>query len=387
MKKAGKKWGVNILHLLSPAFASAFAVLAGEFLINKIYFQESVVFAGSRFALVCNILILYSFMLLLVALINRLMLAVFAALLSYGFLIAVNITKLIYLDNPLHPTDFQYLADLRVVARSCIHARAIVETLAACMIATVVCAFLWRKESPAMKGGGRLGTGFAATALLVSFFALPYNEDIQWWLIDRGIEHPITMQFEPRASARDNGLLANWAISAAEASMRRPEHYSQDEIERIARTYREEPVLNPVIANEQPANLIIYLIESFMDPQDLGVRYTSDPVPTFHAISRKFSRGRVVVPVFGGASANMEFELLTGLSMNFLPLSSCPYRQFMTRDMPSLPRAFHKYGYKTAAITADPPYLFNRKAAFGHLGFDRWIFPAEDPHTPRSPHK
>jgi hypothetical protein len=76
---------------------------------------------------------------------------------------------------------------------------------------------------------------------------------------------------------------------------------------------------------------------------------------------------------------------LTGLSMYFLPASSCPYRQFMTRDIPSLPRALRGYGYRTVAITADPPYLFNRKAAFGHLGFDRWVFPAEDPQTPRSP--
>jgi phosphoglycerol transferase MdoB-like AlkP superfamily enzyme len=374
-----------ILHLLSPAFACTVAVLAGEYLINRIYFQESVIFEGSWFALVCNILILFSFMVLLLALINRLLLAIFVGLLCYGLLIAVDITKLTYLDNPLRPTDFQYLADLRVVARSCIHARTIIEILVACTVAVVICIFLWRKESPAMLPVRRICTGVIAAALLISFFALPYNEDVQWWIIDRGIQHPITMQFEPRASARDNGLLADWAISAAEAAMRRPERYSRDEIERIARTYQQEPEPNPVTANGQPVNLIIYLIESFMDPQDLGVRYTSDPIPTFHAISRKYSSGRVVVPVFGGASANTEFELLTSLSMYFLPASSCPYRQFMTRDIPSLPRALHGYGYKTVAITADPPYLFNRKAAFGHLGFDRWIFPVEDPQTPRGP--
>jgi phosphoglycerol transferase MdoB-like AlkP superfamily enzyme len=384
-RSAGSRIFAYILHLLSPAFASFVAVLAGEYLINRIYFQESVIFKGSWFALLCNILILCSFMLLLLALINRLMLAVFAGLLCYGFLIAVDITKLTYLDNSLRPMDFQYLADLRVVARSCIHAGTVIEILVACAVAIVICIFLWRKESPAMPPVRRICIGVVAAVLLVSFFALPYNENIQWWIIDRGVEHPITMQFEPRASARNNGLLADWAIGAAEAAMRRPERYNRNEIERIARTYQQEAEPAPAIANGQPVNLIIYLIESFMDPQDLGVRYTSDPIPTFHAISRKYSSGRIVVPVFGGASANTEFELLTGLPMYFLPASSCPYRQFMTRDISSLPRALHGYGYKTVAITADPPYLFNRKAAFGHLGFDRWVFPAENPQTPRSP--
>jgi len=122
-----------------------------------------------------------------------------------------------------------------------------------------------------------------------------------------------------------------------------------------------------------------------MDPQDLGVQFTSDPIPTFHALSKKWSSGKVVVPVFGGTSANTEFEVLTAMSMSLLPDDSCPYRQYINEDIPSLPRLLRQYGYKTEAALADPSYLFSRKKVLGHLGFDHWDFPEGDPATRRTP--
>ena len=357
----------------------------GEFLVNKIYFKESLVFEGGWFALVCNILILCCFIALLSTLANRTLLAIFVGLLSYGSLIAIDIIKLSYLDDPLRPIDFQYLADLRVVARSSISAGTVIGVLAAGAAVGVICWLLWRKEPPVMPLRRRIGTGVIAFSLLVLFFALPFIGTVQEWIIGRGIENPLAWHFEPRASARSNGLLVEWAVSAANPAIRRPERYSRSEVERIAHAYQQEQGFSPVARDGQPVNLIFYVIESFMDPLDLGLRFTSDPIPTFRAISRKYSSGKVVVPVFGGTSANTEFELLTGLSMYFLSASSCPYRQYVTRDIPSLPRTLRGCGYKTVAIPADPPYLFNHKSVFSHLGYDRWLFPEADPNAPRSP--
>jgi hypothetical protein len=199
-----------------------------------------------------------------------------------------------------------------------------------------------------------------------------------------GIELPEWWQFEPRGSAQLNGILVEWAMTASELSVHRPEGYSYSEIGRIGREFPQR-LVPTAPANEKPPNLIIFLVESFMDPQDLGVRFTSDPIPTFRALSHKFSSGKVVVPVFGGTSANTEFEVLTGMSMSFLPDDSCPYRQYINEDIPSLPRLLHQYGYRTEAVLADPSYLFSRKKVLGHLGFDRWNFPESDSDLPQTP--
>jgi phosphoglycerol transferase MdoB-like AlkP superfamily enzyme len=374
-----------LLHLSLVLAISAAAVLTGEFLINRIYFHESIIFDGEWLALAGNFFILSCFMTLLLALVNRRLLAIILGLLFYGFLITVDIIKLTYLEDPLRPSDFQYLEDLRVIARSSINGWTLLEISIGGAIATGLCVFLWRKARPAMSRTRRIGTGLIAASLLIGCFALPSEYAVQDWAVAHGIVNPMGWHFEPRASARSNGLLVEWAMGAANPGILRPERYSRSEIERIANNQKQEQAPAPGANDKQPINLIIYLVEAFMDPQDLGVRFTSDPIPTFHALGRNYSSGKVVVPVFGGTSANTEFELLTGLPMYFLPEWSCPYRQYIARDIPSLPRALHANGYRTVAIPADPAYLFNHRAVFEHLGFDEKLFLAADAATPRSP--
>jgi len=372
-------------NLLWIMLAASAAVCIGELLTNKIYFRQSEVFSGEWTALVGNIFILCCFLAFLFALTNKVLPAVLIGLLLYGFLVLSNILKLIHFDSPLRLTDLQYLADLRVVAKSFLSIKTFAEILAACAAATVIIIISWRKKSPALSRILRLCVGAVAAVFIVLAFMVPSLDAPRDWLSKHGIELPESWQYEPRGSVQLNGLLVEWAMEAMDMSYRAPENYSRSEIERIVRTYEPKPAANDATRKEQPVNLIIYLIESFMDPLDLGVRFTSDPIPTFHAISSKGSSAKVVVPVFGGTSANTEFELLTGLSMYFLPEDSCPYRQYILQDIPSLPRLLHQHGYRTIAIPADPPYLFNHRAAYGHLGFNGWIFPETDPRIRRSP--
>lgn len=381
----GLLFPVAFHYLMRIALAAGVAVCIGEYLINRIYFGEPEIFPGTWAAMLGNIFILSCFTALLFALANRLMSALLTSLLVYSLLVISDILKLIYLDSPLRPRDLQYLSDLRIVTRSSLDAGTIIGILVACSAAVALSIIFWRKEAPALSCGSRAWIGFAAAVLIASVFVFPTFGPARKWLHQHGIEMPESWQFEPRASARLNGLLVEWAMGAVDSSFRRPERYSRLEAERIARAYPYKSDPDYTSRNERPVNLIIYIIESFMDPLDLGVRFTSDPIPTFHAISRKSSCGKVVVPVFGGTSANTEFEFLTGLPMYFLPDSSCPYRQYLMQDIPSLPRVLHQHGYRTIAIPADPPYLFSRKAAYSHLGFDQWMFPEADPKTPRSP--
>jgi glucan phosphoethanolaminetransferase (alkaline phosphatase superfamily) len=370
--------------LISFALIAGLAVCAGEYLANLFYFKENVCFSGPWEALVYNIAILLSFTALLFSLTNRRLWTLLTSLIFYGLLITSNILKLRFFDSPLRPSDLNYLADLRLVAQASLTAGSLLGILAASLAVVALLVFLWIKDAPVLTISMRIGIGTAATCVLIAAFTLPSDYTVRDWLNQRGIERPEAWQFDPRYSVQRNGLLLEWAMSAIDSSLHQPEGYSRSEIERIAHAYPSIPTSNDISKNQPPINLIIYIIESFMDPTDLGVRFTADPIPYFHSLSRKYSSGKAVVPVFGGTSTNTEFELLTGLSMYFLPDSSCPYRQYLMQAIPSLPRILHQNGYQTTAIPADPPYLFNRKAAYGHLGFDHWIFPEADPQTPRS---
>lgn len=81
----------------------------------------------------------------------------------------------------------------------------------------------------------------------------------------------------------------------------------------------------------------------------------------------------MVSPTFGGKTALVEFELLTGNSMAFLPKGSVPYQQYLQSPVPALPWEFKKNGYRTVAVHTYDKNFFNRANAYPLLGFDRFV--------------
>jgi phosphoglycerol transferase MdoB-like AlkP superfamily enzyme len=73
------------------------------------------------------------------------------------------------------------------------------------------------------------------------------------------------------------------------------------------------------------------------------------------------------------------------MAMHFLPEGSCPFTQYVKRDLPSLPRFLKQQGYRTAAICTDLPSFYNRIQVYKHLGFDdvRWL--TEELNVPLDP--
>jgi phosphoglycerol transferase MdoB-like AlkP superfamily enzyme len=132
-------------------------------------------------------------------------------------------------------------------------------------------------------------------------------------------------------------------------------------------------------------NLIIYLVESFMDPEDLGLHYTSDPIPNVRALRKAHIGGYGIVPEEFGGSANTEFEALTGMATSFLPEGSVAYRLYLRHPIPSLPSALRRLGYVTTAVQADPKHFYERERAYRLLGFDSVVWLGDTPGVERAP--
>jgi phosphoglycerol transferase MdoB-like AlkP superfamily enzyme len=124
---------------------------------------------------------------------------------------------------------------------------------------------------------------------------------------------------------------------------------------------------------KQP-NVVLILSESFWDvPQMKNVRFDPDPIPNFRSISSTFGGGRLISPTFGGKTALVEFEILTGNSMALLPKGSVPYQQYLKNPIPSVVWEFKKNGYETVAVHTYEKTFFNRANAYPLLGFDAFI--------------
>jgi hypothetical protein len=117
------------------------------------------------------------------------------------------------------------------------------------------------------------------------------------------------------------------------------------------------------------------MVESLMDPEDLGWRYSSDPIPNLRALRRISTSGNAIVPVEYGGSSDTEFEVLTGMTVIPLPNQSIPYKQFVRTRISSLPDILKQSGYRSIAVQADPRNFYNRERTYKLLGFEEvhWL--------------
>ena len=119
------------------------------------------------------------------------------------------------------------------------------------------------------------------------------------------------------------------------------------------------------------------VLESFLDPTLFSkASYSSDPVhPEF---TRLFGdkQGLSVSPVFGGATAQAEFELLCGIPA-LEKISSIEFNIFTGAPVYCLPGLLEKAGYRTVATNAYKPNFFNALPAYQGLGFGEIYFPTE----------
>jgi phosphoglycerol transferase MdoB-like AlkP superfamily enzyme len=83
-----------------------------------------------------------------------------------------------------------------------------------------------------------------------------------------------------------------------------------------------------------------------------------------------------VSPVFGGATAQAEFEVLCGVPA-FEKVSSVEFNAFTGAPAHCLPDLLSELGYRSVASNAYKPNFFNAQPAYQGMGFSEQQFPAE----------
>lgn len=121
-------------------------------------------------------------------------------------------------------------------------------------------------------------------------------------------------------------------------------------------------------------NIIFVMSEAFWDPTVMeSVTFSEDPIPTFRKLQKKYTSGWLLSPVYGGLTANVEFEVLTGNSVSFLPQGSVPYQQFIKGPTLSLASILKGQGYYAAAVHSYFGWFWNRNSVYKNMGFDTFI--------------
>ncbi len=290
----------------------------------------------------------------------------------YAGLHVANLIKLDLLRAPLSVFDLRVVRDfLRLGVVGPEHVLLVGLAVAASGFA------LWRASAPALAPRGRVAYGVAGLAALALLASGHRAEGPRELLRGLGV-YPRTA--EPRESVVRNGLLLELLLATHALTAAPPPGYGP---EAVAAALAAHPAPPPPHAPARPINLIVYFVEALTDPRALGFDCAPDPIPTFRALREAHGESWIVSPVFGGLSANAEFELISGMSMAFLPRDSCPFKEYVGRDLPALPRALAARGYRTVAIHAEPLAFYGRETIYPLLGYEQAISVADDPAAER----
>ncbi len=181
--------------------------------------------------------------------------------------------------------------------------------------------------------------------------------------------------FKARTSYTAHGSALSFAHTIKNSFIKKPAGYSPQAASAIAEGYASDPAIKAGKPTESSPNIIIVMNESFTDFASLGKMKTNeDYMPFYHSLKDNTVKGWMNSSVFGGATADSEFECLTGLSMRFLPLNSIPYNAHIKGEVPSLTYSLKALGYEgNIAFHPGMRNSYNRGNVYPLLGFDKHI--------------
>lgn len=216
-----------------------------------------------------------------------------------------------------------------------------------------------KKDETQTKLYKRMGVISIGVVLVLVLFIAGRNVNIKHW---------------ERQGTAMNGYMLNFTLQLKETFVSKPQEYNMEIINECEEKYVDEDFF--VKEKKKYPNVIVIMNESFADFQILGNNFNTniEVTPFLNNLKDNTIRGYALSSVYGGNTANSEFEFLTGNTMAFLPQGSIPYQQYVKKENYSLARIFERLGYQCKTTH---PYLaegWNRPTVYPLLGFEESTF-------------
>ncbi|MCV3104220.1 LTA synthase family protein [Enterococcus hirae] len=372
-----KNWLKYTLVAISIVFVVGLSNLYLQWCQNDLSFDLAVKFAFSwhteKFLLAC--LVLLMIFLFLVAVLGSFLFGTFFYLVGIGILGYANYLKMTYRQEPIYPDDLKMIKEFGLLKDM---TGTISFYLLAGMILLVVAGGCWAIYQSFKKDKKfqaiRVITLFTTIFVLIyiSHFNNPnnllrkaYNKTALW------------IPYSQKMNYYNTGFIGGFLYNLKIDPMEKPKGYSEEKIKEITSHYQKLADEKNKTASEEQPNIIYVMSESFSDPSRLnGVEITGDPLADYYAVADQTYSGQMLSQNYGGGTANIEFEALTGFSMGlFNAQLTTPYTMLVPKmnQLPSIVSTLKDQNYHTTAIHPYNTSMYKRKDVYEVLGFDEFI--------------
>lgn len=357
----------------SFAYAAVWALLLNLLIETLGRFPTAGIFGGLTFMVhsplvfLYNALILYA-TLVLASLSKR---RVFFFTIISIFWLGIGIINGVILTQRMTPftvKDLSNLNDGLTIVTNYLSNYEIIGAIAAGLIAVGLLVLLFIK-GPQKRDGVKRKRNLVAVLLVIAFTFLSSS-----FVIRAGI---VQTFFGNLAYAyRDYGVVYCFVNTWLNTGISKPDGYSKEEILSIFDKKElgddNAMLLTQKDEDEEHPNILFLQLESFIDPMTIqSITLSQDPCPNFRRLMQTYSSGELTVPACGAGTANVEFEVLTGLSVKFFGPGEYPYKAVLKEKTgESLAYDLDSLGYTSHAIHNHRAVFYNRNSVFANMGFD-----------------
>ena len=284
---------------------------------------------------------------------------------TYAVILAGNVIKLIYHNTMLTPADFLQIKDAASIAPT-ILGKTVWHIFILFMLALVVFFVIKIKKIVRALKPKPFLWGFFLPAMLMLILGSAVVKDayIDINVCDKPYIDEITAE-------RTNGpAIYNIfkIMHIPDMAIKSPEDYNEQTVETLSAEFEK---LGTKTDKVRP-NVICILAESLMDLNSVeGLEINEDIIP----YTREHGFKTMISPRYGGYTAAVEYEVLTGMTLAFYPPSVIPYTAYYNdenRVIPSVPQTFRDNGYKTYAIHPNTANFYGRSKAYKMMGFEEY---------------
>ncbi|MCI8371121.1 MAG: sulfatase-like hydrolase/transferase [Lachnospiraceae bacterium] len=299
-----------------------------------------------------------------------------------GFGIA-NFVILSYRVTPFSAVELKLIDAAVGVMKSYVTRTVFVIVMAVILLAVAAVVFVWLK-TPKLNKINR----FSSMILIAGTFVLVFLATFM------GLKTGVVASKLPNLSVnyQEYGFVYCF-VSSFKTGIGKPNDYSEAKVKEIQTHTKQkltgvtdtaldtEPTSTPTPVSAEAVvpvddaslpNVLFLQLESFFDITALDqLELSEDPIPTFRKYMEEFSSGYLSVPSVGAGTANTEFEVMTGMNLDFFGPGEYPYKTVLTdKSCETTGYNLKNHGYTTQAIHNNRATFYGRNSVFRRFGYD-----------------
>lgn len=281
--------------------------------------------------------------------------------------------KMKYRQEPLYPDDLKMIFSFELFKEIL---GPMMFLLYLAMLALFAIFLLWSVYQSFFLSRKRQLVRLALLAVMTAALGYIYHFNQKGNLLHKAYdESALWIPYSQQMNYYNVGFVAGFLYNLNVEPMKEPVGYSKAAVEKITAKYQKEAQKASSQASEAP-NIVFVMSESFSDMKALqGITVEGDPLADYRMIADKTYSGQMLSQNYGGGTANIEFEALTGFSMEpYNAQLTTPYTMLVPKkkSFPSVVELLKQQGYDATAIHPYNTSMYKRKDVYQVFGFDQF---------------